>query len=92
MSRAGAGRAAARQRREAHLEARGADSLLVLRHSQRPDGDARRRLHNRSFGARGGGNGWNTLSGGSKGRMKTHFQEVCSAETWQETFSALTEK
>ena len=44
VSRAGAGRAAARQRRGAHLEARGADSLLVLRHSQRPDGDARRRL------------------------------------------------
>ena len=30
VSRAGAGRGAARQRREAHLEARGADSLLVL--------------------------------------------------------------
>jgi len=44
VSRAGAGRGAARQRRGAHLEARGADSLLVLRHSQRPDGDARRRL------------------------------------------------
>ena len=40
VSRAGAGRGAAKQRRGAHLEARGADSLLVLRHSQRPDGDA----------------------------------------------------
>ena len=44
LSRAGAGRGAARQRRGAHLYACGADSLLVLRHSQRPDGDARRRL------------------------------------------------
>ena len=44
VSRAGAGRAAARQRRGAHLYACGADSLLVLRHSQRPSGDARRRL------------------------------------------------
>ena len=44
VSRAGAGRAAARQNRGAHLEARGADSLLVLRHSQRPGGDARRHL------------------------------------------------
>ena len=35
------------QRRGAHLYACGADSLLVLRHSQqsqRPDGDARRHL------------------------------------------------
>ena len=38
------GREADWQRRGAHLEACGADSLLVLRHSQRPDGDARRRL------------------------------------------------
>ena len=44
VSSAGAGRAAARQNRGAHLYACGADSLLVLRHSQRPDGDARRRL------------------------------------------------
>ena len=57
VSRAGAGRAAARQRRGAHLYACGADSLLVLRHSQRPDGDARRRLLSagcESFGSWGG--------------------------------------
>ena len=38
------GREADWQRRGAHLDACGADSLLVLRHSQRPGGDARRRL------------------------------------------------